>query len=315
MTDSVLICGSVAFDSIALFEGRFRDHFLADKLHAISVSFLVPTMRRDFGGCAGNIAYGMSVLGGRPIPVATVGEDSGDYLDRFKRLGIDVSRIRVVPDTLTATCYITTDLEDNQITAFHPGAMAYSADNDLGGTDARWAIVAPDAKEGMIAHAAKLRAAGVPFIFDLGQAMPLFSGEDMLEMLKTASAMTVNDYEAGIVEQRTGKSLDDIARGLKALVVTRGAEGATLYQDGKQYAIAPVAVADTVDPTGCGDAHRAGLLFGLSSGLSWLDSCKIGNLMGALKIAHRGPQGYAPTRPEIAAQLQAAYSLTLPEPA
>ncbi len=325
MTDSVLICGSMAFDSIALFEGRFRDHFLADKLHAISVSFLVPTMRRDFGGCAGNIAYGMSVLGGRPIPVATVGEDAGDYLNRFQDLGIDVSRIRVVPDTLTATCYITTDEESNQITAFHPGAMAYSADNDLTGSMAHsadndltstkvcLAIVAPDAKEGMIAHAAKLHAAGIPFIFDLGQAMPLFSGGDMLDMLKTASAMTVNEYEAGVVEQRTGKSLEELSRRLVALVVTRGAEGATLYQGGEQYTIAPVAVADAVDPTGCGDAHRAGLLFGLSSKLSWLDSCKIGNLMGALKIAHRGPQGYAPDRSEIAAQLQAAYSLTLPD--
>ncbi len=313
MTDSVLICGSMAFDSIALFEGRFRDHFLADKLHAISVSFLVPTMRRDFGGCAGNIAYGMSVLGGRPIPVATVGEDAGDYLNRFQDLGIDVSRIRVVPDTLTATCYITTDEESNQITAFHPGAMAHSADNDLTSTKVCWAIVAPDAKEGMIAHAAKLHAAGIPFIFDLGQAMPLFSGGDMLDMLKTASAMTVNEYEAGVVEQRTGKSLEELSRRLVALVVTRGAEGATLYQGGEQYTIAPVAVADAVDPTGCGDAHRAGLLFGLSSKLSWLDSCKIGNLMGALKIAHRGPQGYAPDRSEIAAQLQAAYSLTLPD--
>jgi adenosine kinase len=307
----------MAFDSIALFEGRFRDHLLADKLHAINVSFLVPSMRRDFGGCAGNIAYGMSVLGGRPIPVATVGQDAVDYLDRLKCRGIDVSRIRVVPDTLTATCHITTDTENNQITAFHPGAMAYSADNDL--TDIKekvcWAIVAPDAKEGMIAHAAKLHAANIPFIFDLGQAMPLFSGAEMGDMLNMASAMTLNDYEAGVVEQRIGKSLEQISCGLQALVVTRGAEGAILYQGGRQYPIAPVKVAHAIDPTGCGDAHRAGLLFGLTSGLCWLDSCKIGSLMGALKIAHRGPQGYAPNRCEIAAQLQTAYSLSLPDAA
>jgi len=312
MTNSVLICGSVAFDTIAVFEGHFKDHFLADKLHAISVSFLVPSMRRDFGGCAGNIAYGMSLLGGHPIPVATVGEDAGDYIDRLKSCGIDVSRIRVVKDTLTAQCYITTDQDNNQITAFHPGAMAFSAENDLTGTQARWAIVAPDAKDGMFAHATKLHAAGIPFIFDLGQAMPLFDGEDMARMLKMASALTVNDYEAGVVESRMGKSIEQIARNLKAVVVTRGADGATLYENGKQFPIAAVVPGEVVDPTGCGDAHRAGLLFGLTQGWSWLDSCKLGNLMGALKIAYQGPQGCTLSRMEIAAQLQAAYSLNLP---
>jgi len=312
MTDSVLICGSVAFDSIALFEGNFKDHFLPEKLHAISVSFLVPTMRKDFGGCAGNIAYGMSLLGGRPIPVATVGEDAGDYLARLKALNIDVSRVRVVPDTLTAVCYITTDLGSNQITAFHPGAMARSAENDLTGTDAKWAIVAPDSKEGMMAHAKKLHAAKIPFIFDLGQAMPLFSGDDIAQMLKMASALTVNDYEGGVVESRLGKTLDVVARDLKAVVVTRGAEGATLYTEGKTFPIAPVQAGAMVDPTGCGDAHRAGLLYGLTNGWNWLDSCKLGNLMGALKIAAKGPQGCVTTRAEIASQLRAAYSLELP---
>lgn len=313
MTNPVLVCGSVAFDTIAVFEGRFKDHFLPEKLHAISVSFLVPTMRRDFGGCAGNIAYGMSLLGGHAIPVATVGEDAGDYLDRFKSHGIDVSRIRVVKDSLTALCYITTDQDNNQITAFHPGAMAFSAENDLTGIEANWAIVAPDAKEGMFAHAEKLHAARIPFVFDLGQAMPLFSGEDMARMIKIASALTVNDYEAGVVENRMGKSIDQIARTLKAVVVTRGAQGATLYENAKQYPIAPVTPGKIVDPTGCGDAHRAGLMFGLTHGWSWLDSCKLGNLMGALKIAYQGPQGCTMSRMEIAAQLQAAYSLTLPQ--
>ena len=312
MTSPVLICGSVAFDTIALFEGRFKDHFLAEKLHAISVSFLVPTMRRDFGGCAGNIAYGMSLLGGKPVPVATVGEDAGDYIDRLKSCGIDVSRIRVVKDTLTAQCYITTDLDNNQITAFHPGAMAFSAENDLTGIPAPWAIVAPDAKEGMFAHAAKLHAAKIPFVFDLGQAMPLFDGEDLARMLKLASALTVNDYEAGVVESRMGKPIEKIARDLKAVVVTRGAEGATLYENGKMFPIAAVKPGEVVDPTGCGDAHRAGLLFGLTHGWSWLDSCKLGNLMGALKIAYKGPQGCTLTKPEIAAQLHAAYALSLP---
>lgn len=313
MTSPVLVCGSVAFDTIARFEGHFKDHFLPEKLHAISVSFLVPSMRRDFGGCAGNIAYGMSLLGGSPLPVATVGEDAGDYLDHLKACGVDTSRIRVVKETLTAQCYITTDLDNNQITAFHPGAMAFSADNDLTGTQARWAIVAPDSKEGMFAHAEKLHAARIPFIFDLGQAMPLFDGADMARMIKLADALTVNDYEAGVVESRMGKSIQDIARSLKAVVVTRGAEGATLYEKGKEIPIAAVKAGEIVDPTGCGDAHRAGLLVGLTRGWSWLDSCKLGNLMGALKIAYRGPQGCTLSRHEIAAHLQAAYSLTLPE--
>ncbi len=312
MTSPVLICGSVAFDTIAVFEGRFKEHILPDRIHALSVSFLVPSMRREFGGCAGNIAYNLKLLGGKPVPVATVGEDASDYLQRFEQMGIDTSLLQTLPGTLTAQCFITTDLDDNQISAFHPGAMERSAENDLTGRAATWAIVAPDSKAGMVAHAKRLRAQGTPFIFDLGQAMPLYDGKDIQEMLTLAQAMTVNDYEASIVEQRTGKSIEQLAQGLKAVVVTRGANGATLYTEGHQHHIDPVNPSGVVDPTGCGDAHRGGLLYGLTLGWSWQDACKLGNLMGSIKIASRGPQNHAPSRAEIDAQFHAQYGLRLP---
>jgi adenosine kinase len=312
MTASVLICGSVAFDTIAVFEGQFKDHILPDRIHALSVSFLVPRMRREFGGCAGNIAYNLNLLGGHPIPVATVGEDASDYLQRFKQLGIEVKMIRSLPETLTAQCFITTDLDDNQITAFHPGAMDRSSENDLTGQQAAWGIVAPDSKAGMMAHARRLHAQGTPFIFDLGQAMPLFDGEDIMSMLNLAQALTVNDYEASVVEQRTGKTIAELAKKLRAVVVTRGAMGATLYADGQEHHIDPVKPQGLVDPTGCGDAHRAGLLHGLTQGWSWADACKLGNLMGSIKIASRGPQNHAPSRVDIEAMLKKHFNLHLP---
>ena len=312
MATPVLVCGSMAFDTIAVFDGRFKEHILADRIQSLSVSFLVPSMRKEYGGCSGNIAYNMNLLGGKPVPVATVGEDAGEYLARLEGLGIDVSRVKVIPDTFTAQCFITTDLEDNQITAFHPGAMSFAADNDLSDADAAWAIVAPDAKEGMFAHAERLHRRGIPFIFDLGQAMPLFDGADLERMLKLAQALTVNDYEAGVVEQRTGRSVADIARTLQAVVVTRGGEGATLLTGGQTIQIEPVRAAQVVDPTGCGDAQRGGLLYGLTSGWNWEDSCRLGNVMGAIKIASRGPQNHAPSRAEIDAILHASYGIHLP---
>jgi adenosine kinase len=312
MTAPVLICGSVAFDTIAVFEGQFKDHILTDRIHALSVSFLVPRMRREFGGCAGNIAYNLKLLGGHPIPVATVGEDASDYLQRFKQLGIEIKMIRSLPGTLTAQCFITTDLDDNQITAFHPGAMERSSENDLTGHQAAWAIVAPDSKAGMMANAKRLHAQGTPFIFDLGQAMPLFDGDDMMSMLSLAQALTVNDYEASVVEQRTGKTIAALAKNLRAIVVTRGAMGATLYSEGQEHHIDPVKPQGLVDPTGCGDAHRAGLLYGLTQGWSWSDACKLGNLMGSIKIASRGPQNHAPSRAEIDTMLSSYCNLRLP---
>ncbi|ANY14865.1 carbohydrate kinase family protein [Bordetella pseudohinzii] len=312
MVSPVLVCGSMAFDTIAVFEGHFKDHILPDRIQSLSVSFLVPGMRKEYGGCAGNIAYNLKLLGGQPVPVATVGEDSGDYLERLNGLGIDTGRVKVVPGTFTAQCFITTDLDDNQITAFHPGAMSFSAQNDLSQAEAAWAIVAPDAKEGMFAHAQALAARRIPFIFDLGQAMPLFDGADLERMLGLCQALTVNDYEASVVEQRTGRGMAEIARGLRAVVVTRGAQGATLYTEGQEIRIEPVQAEAVVDPTGCGDAHRAGLLHGLTAGWSWADSARLANLMGAIKIASRGPQNHAPDRAEIGRRLQQAYGLSLP---
>lgn len=312
MSAPVIICGSIAFDSIMVFEGQFQEHILPEQVHKLSVSFLVPTMRKEFGGCAGNIAYNLKLLGGQPIPVATVGQDGLDYQTRLKDLGIDTRWVKVAADSYTAQCFITTDLSDNQITAFHPGAMSLSAANDLRDAPGEWAIVAPDAKDAMFAHAERLHARGVPFVFDLGQAMPLFDGEDLTRMLKMARALTVNDYEASVVVQRTGRSLVELSQSLDAVVVTRGEQGATVTVKGVETTVAPVKAARVVDPTGCGDAHRAGLLFGLTSGWNWVDSCSLGNLMGALKIAERGPQNHAPSREDISRQLQAAYGLSLP---
>jgi adenosine kinase len=311
MKPPVLICGSIAFDTIAVFDGHFKDHILPDRIHALSVSFLVPTMRREFGGCAGNIAYNLNLLGGHPVPVATVGEDAGDYLSRFEAMGIDMHMVKVIEGQLTAQCFITTDLSDNQISAFHPGAMGVSKDNDVTGTDAKWAIVAPDSKDGMMAHAQRLHAQGIPFVFDLGQAMPLFDGLEMVELFNKSRALTMNDYEASVVEQRTGKSMAQIAKSLEAVVITRGAQGATLFTEGRETHIAPVTPTDVVDPTGCGDAHRAGLLYGLTSGWSWENACKLGNLMGSIKIASRGPQNHGPNRVEINDLFHASYGLHL----
>jgi len=309
MTASVLVCGSMAFDTIAVFEGRFKDHILADRIQSLSVSFFVPSMRKEFGGCAGNIAYNLKLLGGQPVPVATVGDDAVDYIARFNALQIDTSRLRVVPDTFTAQCFITSDLDDNQIASFHPGAMSFSAENNLTGALAAWAIVAPDAKDGMFAHAETLHAAGIPFIFDLGQAMPLFDRADLDRMLDMAQVLTVNDYEAGVVEQRTGRSMEDIATTMQAVIVTRGAEGATLYTKGSAVHVPPVVADAVVDPTGCGDSHRAGLLFGLTQGWSWLDSCRLANVVGSIKIASRGPQNHGLDPREIDAKLRATYGI------
>ncbi|ARP96612.1 carbohydrate kinase family protein [Bordetella genomosp. 13] len=312
MTAPVLICGSMAFDTIAVFEGRFREHILPERVQSLSVSFLVPSMRKEYGGCAGNIAYNLKLLGGNPVPVATVGEDAGEYVERLAGLGIDVSRLRVMPGTYTAQCFITTDLDDNQIAAFHPGAMEFSAQNDLSDASAAWGVVAPDSKAGMFAHAERLHAKGIPFVFDLGQAMPLFEGADIERMLGLAQVLTANDYEAGIIEQRTGRSLADIAAGLQAVVVTRGGQGATLLTEGQTVEIPAVKPEAVVDPTGCGDAHRAGLLYGRTTGMSWLDSARLANLMGAIKIASRGPQNHAPSRQQIDSLMRAAYGVGLP---
>lgn len=309
MSKRVLVCGSLAFDSIAVFEDRFKEHILADNVHSLSVSFLVPSLRKEYGGCAGNISYSLNMLGSHAVPVGALGIDGAEYLARFKQLGIDTSMIMMLEDQLSAQCFITTDLDNNQIASFHPGAMMCSAQNDVTGQQAGWAIVAPDAKDAMFAHAERLHAANIPFVFDLGQAMPLFDGDDLKRMLGLCSVLTANDYEAEIICQRTGQTMEDIAKNLHAALITKGSKGATLYEKDQVKEIAPIQAQAIADPTGCGDAHRAGLLHGLIQGWSLYEAACLGNLLGSLKIAVHGPQNHTFTLDQIQHLLKTHYGI------
>jgi adenosine kinase len=296
----ILICGSIAYDNIMVFGGRFRDHILPEQIHILNVAFLVPELRREFGGCAGNIAYNLKLLGSDPLVMGTVGDDSALYLERLRRLGIKLEGVRQIPKTLTAQAFITTDLDDNQITAFHPGAMNHSHQNritrDLG---VGLAIIAPDGKEGMLQHARELSSLGIPFMFDPGQGLPMFSGGELLAFVEQASYLAVNDYEGRMLEERTGRKLEDLAPKLKALILTRGAAGSIIYANGQRIDIPCVEAEAVVDPTGCGDAYRAGLLYGIASGFDWHKTGRLASLMGAIKVASRGGQNHAANRDEI----------------
>jgi adenosine kinase len=306
----ILICGSIAYDTIMVFHDRFKNHILPDQLHILNVAFLVPDMRREFGGCAGNIAYSLKMLGGEPRIMATVGDDYDPYAARLDKLGIAQAHIRRVPDTFTAQAFITTDLDDNQITAFHPGAMNHSHENDAGRVPGiKLAIVAPDGREGMLQHAQQLRDAGVPFVFDPGQGLPMFNGEELLHFVKLADYVTVNDYEAQLIQDRTGMSIEDLAKLVKAFVVTMGARGSIIHEGGRSHEIPCVAAEAVVDPTGCGDAFRAGLLYGIANGLDWPVTGRLASLLGSIKISHRGGQNHHYTRDEIADRCQKAYGL------
>jgi adenosine kinase len=303
-----LICGSIAYDTIMVFRDRFKNHILPDQIHILNVAFLVPDMRREFGGCAGNIAYNLQMLGGQPLIMATVGQDHAQYAQRLQELGLAQTHVRVVPDTYTAQAFITTDLDDNQITAFHPGAMNYSHENRV--SDARSAslgIVAPDGREGMIQHAREFHEAGIPFIFDPGQGMPMFDGPDLLAFIRQASYVTVNDYEARMLQEKTGIAVEQVAAMVKALVVTRGGEGSTIHAAGKTLDIPSVKPEQILDPTGCGDAYRAGLLYGLAHDFDWPTSGRLASLLGALKIASRGGQNHRFSRDEIADRFNEAF--------
>lgn len=295
-----LICGSLAFDSIMVFHDHFKHHILPGKIHILNVSFLVPDMRREYGGCAGNIAYNLKLLGGEPVIMATVGEDFAPYASRLDKLELTQECVRRVDGSYTAQAFITTDLSDNQITAFHPGAMNQSHLNDVRtARDIGLGIVSPDGREGMLTHCAQFAEAGIPFVFDPGQGMPLFNGEELLQMVRQADYVTLNDYEAELLQSRTQQSLEQLAREVKALVVTKGAEGADIYADGKVHAIPTAPVREVLDPTGCGDAFRAGLLYGIAHGLDWESSGRLASLMGGVKIESRGGQNHAPSRLEI----------------
>ena len=295
-----LICGSIAYDNIMVFPDRFKNHILPEQIHILNVAFLVPEMRREFGGCAGNIAYSLKLLGGEPVIMATVGDDAAPYLQRLDALGLSREHVLPVADSFTAQAFITTDLDDNQITAFHPGAMTFSHLNRVEeAKDIALGIVAPDGREGMSSHARQFAAAGTPFIFDPGQGMPMFSGHELLEFLELADYATFNDYEAKLLTDRTGKSLEQLAAQVKALVVTRGGEGSHIYTAGKRLEIPCVKAEEVVDPTGCGDAYRSGLLYGIMNGMDWDQTGRLAGLLGAIKIACSGPQNHRVSRDEI----------------
>jgi adenosine kinase len=288
-----LICGSLAFDSIMSFEGRFAEQILPDQLHILNVSFLVPALRRDFGGCAGNIAYSLKALGGTPLPMATLGSDAADYLQRLASLSISTEFVRQVPGTYTAQAMIMTDRDNNQITAFHPGAMMQAHITKIQKRDdIKLAIISPDGLDAMIQLAELLKAADIPFVFDPGQGLPMFDGRDLVRFIDQATWVTVNDYEGKMLSDRTGLSHADISRRVQGLIVTLGAEGCEVWIDGEKTLVPPVKAAAVVDPTGCGDAWRGALLFGLEQGWSLVKCAALGNQVGALKIAQRGPQNY-----------------------
>ena len=292
---AVLICGSLAFDTIMTFEGRFADQILAEQLHILNVSFLVPSLRRDFGGCAGNIAYSLNLLGGKALPMATLGSDGADYLQRLEALGIGTRFVRQVDDAYTAQAMIMTDMDNNQITAFHPGAMMQAHGNAIDQDSAhgiRLGIIAPDGRQAMLEHAAQFHAAEIPFVFDPGQGLPMFSGEELTHFVDLATWVTVNDYEGKMLCERTGLGLAELSERVRGLVVTLGVEGCEVWEAGSKTAVARVQASQVVDPTGCGDAWRGALLFGLEQGWSLPRCAALGNRLGALKIASRGPQNY-----------------------
>ena len=305
---SILVTGSIAYDTIMVFPDRFRNHLLPDQLHILNVCFLTPQIRREYGGTAGNIAYNLKLLGEDPLVMATVGEDAEPYVTRFEALGIRTHLLRRVAGTFTAQAFITTDLDDNQITAFHPGAMEHSHENHIdAGIAPAVAIIAPAGKQGMLQHARECARARVPFLFDPGQGLPMFSGAEIGEFLRLADYVAVNDYEGKLLEDKAGRKLEAIARDVKALICTLGGKGSVILADGQRHEIPIVEAGKLEDPTGCGDAYRAGLLYGMARGWDWPSSGRLGALMGAIKIAQRGAQNHSTTREQVEARFRRAF--------
>jgi adenosine kinase len=309
---TALICGSMAYDNIMVFPGKFREHILPDKIHMLNVSFLVPSLRRSFGGCAGNIAYNLKMLGEVGYAMATVGHDFALYRAHLEQYGVDLRFVKTIAGEYTAQCFITTDLDDNQITAFHPGAMNHAHTQKVP-TNAgiSLGLVSPDGREGMIEHAAQFVAAGIPFIFDPGQGLPMFGSDDIKSFIDKASYVTVNDYEGQLISERSGLSHEEIAKRVKALIVTRGAEGSIVFTDGKQISIPSAKPSAIKDPTGCGDAYRAGLIYGITKGLDWETTGRIASLLGTLKIEHEGPQNHTFTIAEFGARFKEAFGRSM----
>ena len=297
---SILICGSMAFDTIMVFKDQFKNHILPESIHKLSVAFYVPELRKEFGGTAGNIAFNLKLLDENPVIMATVGSDFSVYFDWLNQNGIDTSYIKEIKSLYTAQAYITTDLSDNQITAFHPGAMVESHQNKIKEVkDVCLAIIAPDGKDGMMNHAKECKALNIPFMFDPGQGLPMFNREELLKFIDDATYIAVNDYEATLLSEKTSLSLEEISKKVEALIVTRGGEGSIIYADHKTYKIEPIKVQSTIDPTGCGDAYRAGLLYGISKKWDWQSTGRLASVLGAIKIQNQGGQNHRPTRDDI----------------
>jgi adenosine kinase len=308
-----LICGSMAYDTIMVFADRFRAHILPDKLHILNVSFLVPQMRREFGGCAGNIAFNLRLLGDDALPMATVGHDFGPYAEWLARHGVVTRHLKVLPQEFTAQAFITTDLDDNQITAFHPGAMQQAHQNRIGDADGIGiGIVAPDGRTAMLEHAHDFAAADIPFIFDPGQGLPMFDGTELKRFIDQASWVVVNDYEWSLLAERTGYTAADVARRVEALIITKGADGSEIHTAAGRVDIPVVRARQVIDPTGCGDAYRAGLIHGLVRGYEWPLTGRIASLIGAIKIESRGPQNHRFTPGEFAVRFHAEFGQSLP---
>ena len=302
----------MAYDTIMVFPDQFKKHILPDQIHILNVAFMVPDMRREFGGTGGNIGYNLKLLGEEPAIMATVGHDFAPYEQRLDNLGISRAHVRVIDDHFTAQAFITTDIDDNQITAFHPGAMAASHRNRVADAPGMTlGIVAPDGRQGMIEHARDLAAARVPFIFDPGQGLPMFAGPELLGLIEGARALTVNDYEARIVEEKTGKKVAEIARGIGAVIVTLAGEGSVVHTGGGEIRIPAVRPDTLVDPTGCGDAYRAGLLYGMARDWGWEKSARLAAVMGSIKIAFRGGQNHHPSKAEIEQRFGDAFGAPL----
>ena len=307
-----LICGSVAYDTIMVFQDQFKKHILPDQIHILNVSFLVPDMRREFGGCAGNIAYSLKMLCGDPLIMAAAGQDWQPYAYRLDKLRLSQAHVRQVPQAFTAQAFITTDLDDNQITAFHPGAMNFSHLNHIGDArDVGLGIVSPDGREGMLQHAREFHEAGIPFIFDPGQGLPMFNSEELMDFIRQADYVTVNDYEAQMMQDRTGKTVEELSKLVKAFILTQGAQGSRIYSNGGIEVIPAVKPARVLDPTGCGDAYRAGLLFGIANDMDWATTGRLASLIGSIKIAERGAQNHLFDHAQIATRFKESFGRTL----
>ena len=309
---TALICGSLAYDTVMVFDGRFKDHILPDRIHMLSVAFLVPQLRRNYGGVAGNIAYNLAQLAVSSQVMATVGDDFDPYEAWMRRNGLSLEYVKHIPDTYTAQAFITTDLDDNQITAFHPGAMQNSAELAVPtGVGIRLGLVGPDSRDGMIAHAEQFAGGGIPFIFDVGQGLPMFDGAALRTFVEQASWVIVNDYEGQLIQERTGFTPEQIASRCRAYIVTRGAQGSLVYVGGAVHSIPAVKPERVVDPTGCGDAYRAGLIYGLTRELDWASTGRIASLLGSIKVAHHGTQSHTFTLDEIQDRFHAAFGYRL----